>query len=374
MRKVCCTVLSEFVFALNDFIPRCKKHVIAEKQFTLHDCPLVLTVHLKRFSPLGRKIGHHIRYDERLSLQPFMSEGQFGPTYSLYGVICHAGGGPNSGHYYAYVKGRDGWYEMNDEMVTYHRGAPASLKSAYMLFYLRDRGQALEAAIRSTSVPDPLTPPKVRLAMKKRRVVDSDEETQEDKGVKETVPFIGPILPSPSPSLNVTPEAVKVRPNVDPQAEIVKKKIEALSKSPAALDDLARYESSEADDKDPEPEEEPPSSSQPTMTSSQRSPSLSQSLPQVSSPDHPGQAVPAASFYAMPNGDSPRSWSKKRKSPKWAGDHTSPKRRFNYPAASHSPLKGNKNSNPFSRLKGGDNLHHRPPPKFTYGKKRRMAL
>jgi len=66
---------------------------------------LVLTVHLKRFSPLGRKIGHHVDYDEHLSMQPYMSEDQFGPTYSLYGVICHAGGGPNSGHYYAFVKG-----------------------------------------------------------------------------------------------------------------------------------------------------------------------------------------------------------------------------------------------------------------------------
>ncbi|EGO02032.1 hypothetical protein SERLA73DRAFT_49755, partial [Serpula lacrymans var. lacrymans S7.3] len=117
---------------------KCKKAVIAEKRFTVHDAPVVLTVHLKRFSPLGRKIGHYVKYDDRLGLQPIMSEGQFGPSYSLYGVICHAGGGPNSGHYYAHVKGGNGqWYEMNDGMVSSQRNSPVGMKNAYMLFYIR---------------------------------------------------------------------------------------------------------------------------------------------------------------------------------------------------------------------------------------------
>ena len=45
---------------------RCKKPVSADKQFTVHEAPMVLTVHLKRFSPMGRKIGHLVKYDERL--------------------------------------------------------------------------------------------------------------------------------------------------------------------------------------------------------------------------------------------------------------------------------------------------------------------
>ncbi|KDQ64359.1 hypothetical protein JAAARDRAFT_94004, partial [Jaapia argillacea MUCL 33604] len=117
---------------------KCKKSVIAEKQFTIHDAPLVLTVHLKRFTPLGRKIGHLVRYEERITLRPAMSEGQFGPWYSLIGVISHAGGGPNSGHYYAHVKAGNGqWFEMNDESVSRHHGVPISLKNAYILFYMR---------------------------------------------------------------------------------------------------------------------------------------------------------------------------------------------------------------------------------------------
>ncbi|EPQ59110.1 cysteine proteinase, partial [Gloeophyllum trabeum ATCC 11539] len=120
---------------------KCKRAVVAAKRFTIHDAPLVLTVHLKRFTPMGRKIGHPLRYDERLSLQPYMSDGQYGPTYSLYGIISHAGGGPNSGHYYAHVKGSNGrWYEMNDESVTPVHSAPTNMKNAYILFYMRDKG------------------------------------------------------------------------------------------------------------------------------------------------------------------------------------------------------------------------------------------
>ena len=134
-------------------IIRCKKPVNADKQFTIQEAPSVLTVHLKRFSPMGRKIGHPIRYDERLSLEPFMSEGSYGPTYTLYGVICHAGGGPNSGHYYAHVKAaNENWYEMNDESVERVSHAPLNMKSAYILFYVQLPGQALETTIKSNGV------------------------------------------------------------------------------------------------------------------------------------------------------------------------------------------------------------------------------
>lgn len=58
----------------------CKKLVNAEKQFTVHDAPMCLTVHLKRFTPLGRKLGHLVDYGHSLDLQPAMSEGQVRST------------------------------------------------------------------------------------------------------------------------------------------------------------------------------------------------------------------------------------------------------------------------------------------------------
>lgn len=184
---------------------------------------MALTIHLKRFSPLGRKIGHPVRYDERLSLAQVVSEGQFGPSYSLYGVISHAGSGPNSGHYYAHVKAsNDHWYEMNDDSVTRHPTPPTSMKNAYILFYMRDRGQALQAAVTSGSQWQPVTLNGVKNKVKKRKLSDTDA----DAGEKRNQPFIGPLLPSSTVPKPV-PSALPAR---DPQADLLKKKIEAASK------------------------------------------------------------------------------------------------------------------------------------------------
>jgi len=129
---------------------KCQKHVNAEKQFTLDKAPTILTVHLKRFTPFGRKLGHLVKYPEKLSLQPIMSENSSDSRYTLFGVISHAGSGPNSGHYYAHIKSPSGtWYEMNDEYSAAQRACPLDLRSAYILFYMKDASSHLEEAISS---------------------------------------------------------------------------------------------------------------------------------------------------------------------------------------------------------------------------------
>lgn len=257
---------------------RCKKHVNAEKRFTIHEAPSVLTVHLKRFSPLGRKIGHHVIYDEHLNLQPYMSKGQYGFTYSLYGVICHAGGGPNSGHYFAFVKSRSGrWYEMNDEMASPISGPPVSKKTAYILFYMRDKGQGLQAVIKGGEVNGVHKDKEkegggLLAGMKKRRERDEDgaanNAEEEDLGEKVgSLPsnFIGPLLPSPMDRSSGSPtkkaktnhdsagsEDAKEEKKIDPQAEKVKRKIEAAkaSKEAKARSALALLESYDSSDED----------------------------------------------------------------------------------------------------------------------------
>ncbi|KAL5636703.1 hypothetical protein ACGC1H_000612 [Rhizoctonia solani] len=117
---------------------KCKKPVTAEKFMTVHEAPACLTIHLKRFSPTGRKIVNSITYPEVLDLQKFMSEGQKGKRYVLNGIINHLGPGPNSGHYTAYVRGADGrWTAMDDEVVTPCSSPPLNPKNAYVLFYIQ---------------------------------------------------------------------------------------------------------------------------------------------------------------------------------------------------------------------------------------------
>ncbi|EJD01524.1 cysteine proteinase [Fomitiporia mediterranea MF3/22] len=209
---------------------KCKRPVNAEKQFTIHEAPAVLTVHLKRFTPMGRKLQHPIRYDEVLSLQPAMSEGQHGPTYKLYGVISHMGGGPNSGHYFAHVRGGDGqWYEMNDDSVErVHKPEPLNMKNAYMLFYIRQKGEALAAAVHGGGFVN-------GISLSKKRKELSDEADKMDEDEKEKTgsrSFIGPIIP---------PHLVSRKSN--PHSETLQRKIEALEREKEKRVEVQRAES-----------------------------------------------------------------------------------------------------------------------------------
>ena len=306
VRKVSSCRIGGLVNHLTYCLDRCKKPVVAEKQFTIHDAPAVLTVHLKRFSPLGRKIGHFVHYDERLSLQPVMSEGQYGPLYHLYGIISHAGGGPNSGHYFAHVKAANGrWYEMNDEMVSPQHKPPVDMKSAYILFYMKDKGQSLDAVVRSTEAIPSTTPSaksSIVGSMKKRRVVGDDE----DVGVKVDRPFIGPLLPSPIANSDACPSSSS-NPAPDPQAVSLQKKIAAATKSSDALSSLALYGDDDSTDSPTEPR--PTDSDTPTDSPTATLPPTS-SLPSEATSDAstastatntpPFDGITPSSFYATP--------------------------------------------------------------------------
>ncbi|GAA5911324.1 hypothetical protein JCM8208_005218 [Rhodotorula glutinis] len=137
---------------------KCKKLVNAEKNFTIDEAPLVLTIHLKRFTPTGRKLAYPLKYPEQLKLGPYMSSANSdsGPSYRLYGLILHSGSGPHSGHYTSYVRAADErWYDMNDDYVSPVPGgkAPLGERNAYVLFYIRERGDALRQAVGSAPAP-----------------------------------------------------------------------------------------------------------------------------------------------------------------------------------------------------------------------------
>ena len=66
---------------------RCKKLVDASKGLTVDKAPNVLTVHMKRFTPTGRKITNQVQFDEFLNLGPVMSEDEVG-EFILATRIC----------------------------------------------------------------------------------------------------------------------------------------------------------------------------------------------------------------------------------------------------------------------------------------------
>lgn len=132
---------------------KCRKLVIAEKSFSIDKAPMVLTVHLKRFTPFGKKISDAIKYPEQLQLGPYMADRKSNPSYKLYGVINHLGGSVGSGHYTADVRAGNGqWYRADDTDVSKSNGAPLNAKSAYVLFYCREQGDALKDIIGGAAV------------------------------------------------------------------------------------------------------------------------------------------------------------------------------------------------------------------------------
>jgi ubiquitin carboxyl-terminal hydrolase 36/42 len=303
----------------------------------------VLTIHLKRFSPMGRKVGHPVKYDDKLSLEPYMSQGTFGPAYSLYGIISHAGGGPNSGHYYAHIKDSTGqWHEMNDESVSRHSGAPLSMKNAYVLFYVREKGQALESAITQLQ-QRPNFKNGLAAGMKKRKVTENEDEG-EDTGVAASpskARFIGPIMPSPS-SLKSPASDSNKKQKLDPQAKALKEKIQAVKAGPSALQSLSQYD--ETDE-----EEDQVSSKESTEKAKEKLP-----IP-IPTPT----AVPPVNFYGGPSETRQRSNAEGNRIP------------FS-PSTNRSPTNGGfkkrrGGANPYSRLKGSNNLQ-------TYAKKKRFII
>lgn len=125
-------------------LSRCNKLVDATKQMQIVKAPEVLSLHLKRFTPTGRKITSTIKYTANLSLDPYMDKNTGSPAYELYAVTVHQGSGPHIGHYYSYVKNKNGtWFEANDESV--HVSQARVFPSAYILHYIRKPGSALDA-------------------------------------------------------------------------------------------------------------------------------------------------------------------------------------------------------------------------------------
>ncbi|RWS12675.1 ubiquitin carboxyl-terminal hydrolase 36-like protein [Dinothrombium tinctorium] len=121
---------------------RCKKKVIAQKRFSVHQAPNVATFQFKRFDYnriFGGKIMKQVVYPEELNLRPYMSESTGSAiNYKLNCVLVHLGATSNSGHYYCYVKSSNNmWYLMDDARVSQVSISHVLNQQAYILIYVR---------------------------------------------------------------------------------------------------------------------------------------------------------------------------------------------------------------------------------------------
>lgn len=154
-----------------------------------------------------------------------MSEGQHGPRYRLYAVVHHFGHGPNSGHYVASVLSPSKrWMRMDDSSVSPMSRSPSGDASAYVLFYVREQGDALADAIgmnaksgsgfqKAPAVNGAASPAQQQQQQNKvdganssrpgkRKLINSDEDEDEEMGSPVSTGPNGPrpIMNGKSPS------------------------------------------------------------------------------------------------------------------------------------------------------------------------------
>jgi ubiquitin carboxyl-terminal hydrolase 36/42 len=199
----------------------CKKAVDATKKYTIHERPVVLTIHLKRFDNNFmriNKISKHIKFNESINLAPYMAEkGQKSLMYDLHTIVIHMGAFTSSGHYYSYIKNSNGiWHLMNDEDVRTTKIDNVLGQSAYLLVYvLKDapnKKDAIATAVANAAttmngVHKPLingeaeleklskeamskaTTPKAKASQaKKGKMVSEEEEEEEEKKERSKTP------------------------------------------------------------------------------------------------------------------------------------------------------------------------------------------
>ena len=180
----------------------CRKRVNASKRFTIDTPPLVLTVHLKRFTLTGSKLTRAIKYPYTLQLGArHLSEGVDPVTYTLHAVIHHHGGGPNSGHYVANVKaGRGpGWLSANDSTVSQaHNGKTSGEdKSCYVLFYVMDAASSSRSgALLPRQLGGHLSPPTHNTPASKGSTSDGKGLSSQTSSISPGSSMAGPMRPA----------------------------------------------------------------------------------------------------------------------------------------------------------------------------------
>ena len=144
---------------------KCGDKQQVSKGLRLATAPSILVFHLKRFAidSYGgglRRLDKHITFPSRLEIGEYMSHDNTStpPPYELVGVLVHQGQSCASGHYLAYVKSGDEWFEANDSVVTKVDVATVMSQRAYILFYevaaMRAKHKVCSAPHERPSTPE----------------------------------------------------------------------------------------------------------------------------------------------------------------------------------------------------------------------------
>ncbi|EFP03103.1 CRE-USP-3 protein [Caenorhabditis remanei] len=119
---------------------KCKSKQTCSKQMFIKKLPDVLCLHIKRFRDNGGKIDTLIEFPMAgLSVDDFLTEDSDEPpcVYDLQSIIVHIGYGCSSGHYIAFGRRGQKWYQFDDTVVKPVDTSLVSKQKAYVLMYTK---------------------------------------------------------------------------------------------------------------------------------------------------------------------------------------------------------------------------------------------
>ena len=119
----------------------CHKKTNQKRELKISQPPENLILSIQRINGrVKKKNTIDVRFDEEINLKDFVDFDCFNGSnckYTLYGIGNHSGT-IDFGHYYAYIKIKDEWYEFNDSMVSKTTLSRTSNK-VYVLFYKKKK-------------------------------------------------------------------------------------------------------------------------------------------------------------------------------------------------------------------------------------------
>ena len=121
---------------------KCKKKEWHTKEIKISQPPNILILSLQRQNPrTGSKNNCYVDFSDELDMSIYLDYECWNKNdakYTLYGIGNHSGS-IDFGHYYAYIKINNSWYEFNDSHVSpYSKRENNSSSQAYILFYKKN--------------------------------------------------------------------------------------------------------------------------------------------------------------------------------------------------------------------------------------------
>ena len=121
---------------------KCKKKEWHTKEIKISQPPNILILSLQRQNPrTGTKNSSYVKFYDEIDMSEYLDHECWNKNdakYTLYGIGNHTGS-IDFGHYYAYIKINNTWYEFNDSSVSIHsKDDDNNSSKAYVLFYKKN--------------------------------------------------------------------------------------------------------------------------------------------------------------------------------------------------------------------------------------------